>query len=53
MTREEAKEVFLNRGFVNGFFDGDMWRQSIIVISEWLEQEPEQDISTKKSKGAN
>lgn len=45
MTREEAKEVFLNRGYVqvNGgeIFDGNKWRQSIVVISEWLkEQEP-------------
>ena len=38
MTREEAKEVFLNRGYVNGFFDGDKWRQSVVVISDWLTQ---------------
>ena len=43
MTREEAKEVFLNRGFVNGLFDGDKWRQSCVVISKWLEQEPCED----------
>jgi hypothetical protein len=40
MTKEEAKEIFLNRGFVNGLFDGDKWRQSIVVVSKWLEQEP-------------
>lgn len=40
MTKEEAKEIFLNRGFVNGLFDGDKWRQSIVIISKWLEQEP-------------
>jgi len=40
MTYKEAKEIFLNRGFVNGLFDGDKWRQSIVVISKWLEQEP-------------
>lgn len=40
MELSEAKEIFLNRGFVNGIFDGDKWRQSIVVISEWLEQEP-------------
>jgi hypothetical protein len=40
MTNEEAKQVFLNRGYVNGIFDGDKWRQSIVVISKWLEQEP-------------
>lgn len=28
MTIEEAKEVFINRGFVNGIFDGDKWRES-------------------------
>lgn len=39
MTNEEAKEIFLNRGFVNGLFDGDKWRQSIVVISKWLEQD--------------
>ena len=41
MTKEEAKEVFLNRGFVNGIFDGDMWRKSCVVISDWLKQESE------------
>ena len=39
MTREEAKEVFLNRGFINGIFDGDKWRQSVVVISGWLSQD--------------
>lgn len=39
MTKEEAKEIFLNRGFVNGFFDGNKWRQSIVVISEWLKEQ--------------
>jgi len=43
MTKEEAKEIFINRGFVNGLFDGDKWRQSIVVISKWLEQEPCED----------
>ena len=40
MTREEAKEVFLNRGFIDGIYDGDKWREACIVISKWLEQEP-------------
>ena len=39
MTKEEAKEIFLNRGFVNGVFDGDKWRQSIVMISDWLEED--------------
>ena len=37
MTKEEAKQIFLNRGFVNGIFDGDKWREAIIVISNGLE----------------
>ena len=49
MTREEAKEVFLNRGFVNGYFDGDKWRESIIVISKWLQQEPCEDAISRKA----
>ena len=40
MTREEAKEVFLNRGFIDGIYNGDKWREAYIVISKWLEQEP-------------
>ena len=40
MSREEAKEVFLNRGFIDGIYDGDKWREACIVISKWLEQEP-------------
>ena len=39
MTKEEAKEIFLNRGSVNGVFDGDKWRESCVVISDWLKQE--------------
>lgn len=39
MTREEAKQIFLDRGFVNGVFDGNKWKESVIVISKWLEQE--------------
>lgn len=43
MTREEAKKVFLNRGFVEVdggiIFDGNKWGEACLVISEWLEQE--------------
>lgn len=39
MTIKEAKEVFVNRGFINGVFDGDKWRESVVIISKWLEQE--------------
>ena len=44
MTREEAKQVFLSRGYVEveggTIYDPDKWRESCRVISEWLEQEP-------------
>lgn len=44
MTREEAKEVFLNRGYieVDGgmIYDGNQWRKACVVISEWLKDEP-------------
>lgn len=44
MTREEAKEVFINRGFVltndgnNTIYDPDKRRESVNVISKWLER---------------
>jgi len=48
MTREEAKAVFLNRGYIevdNGtYYSPDKWRESCRVISEWLEQEPSKDM---------
>lgn len=44
MTREEAKTVFLNRGYVEveggTIYDADKWREACRVISEWLEQQP-------------
>lgn len=44
MTREEAKTIFLNRGYIEvdggSYFDGNKWRESIAVISEWLKEEP-------------
>ena len=51
MTREEAIEIFLNRGWIKveggTYFDGDKWREAIMVISDYfrneykaLEQEP-------------
>lgn len=44
MTREEAKTIFLNRGYIEvdggSYFDGNKWRESITVISEWLKEEP-------------
>lgn len=48
MTIEEAKEIFINHGFIKvdhgdsvcTFFDGDKWREACFVISEWLKEEP-------------
>lgn len=43
MTREEAKTVFLNRGYVEvegrTEYDVDKWRESCRIISDWLEQQ--------------
>lgn len=43
MTREEAKTIFLNRGYIEvdggSYFDGNKWRESIAVISEWLKED--------------
>ena len=46
MTREEAKEIFLNHGFIKvegcrgRIFNGDKWREACMIISEWLKEEP-------------
>jgi len=52
MTFNEAKDVFLNRGYVEvesgQIFDGDKWRQCIVVISEWLKQDPCKDCISRK-----
>ena len=38
MTKEEAKQIFLNRGFVEvdggSIFDGDKWREACYLISQ-------------------
>lgn len=53
MTREEAKQVFLNRGMIEvdggSIFDGNKWREACRVISEWLEQEPCDDCVNRQS----
>lgn len=53
MTREEAKTVFLNRGYVEveggTIYDADKWRESCRVISEWLEQEPSEDAINRQN----
>ena len=53
MTREEAKEVFINRGYVNvkggTIFDGDKWRQSVEVITEWLKEQPCEEAISRQA----
>ena len=53
MTREEAKTVFLNRGYVEveggTIFDANKWREACVVISEWLEQEPCEDTISRQA----
>ncbi len=44
MTIEEAKKIFLNRGFIEvdggEIYNGEKWRQACLIISSWLKQEP-------------
>lgn len=49
MTTEEAKEIFLNRGYVDGIYDSDKWRDACVVISKWLEQETCEDAISKQA----
>ena len=53
MTIEEAKEIFLNRGYIQvkggKIYDGDKWRESVVVISKWLEQEPCEDAVNREN----
>ena len=43
MTREEAIQIFLERGWIkleNGtYFDGSKWREAIMVISDYFRNE--------------
>lgn len=52
MTFEEAKKIFLNRGYIEvpggTYYDADKWRESVTVISEWLEQESCEDCISRK-----
>lgn len=52
MTFKEAKEVFLNRGYVEvdggTVCDMNKWRESCRVISEWLKQESCKDVVSSK-----
>lgn len=53
MTREEAKKVFINRGYVNVkggiIFDGNKWRQSVEVITEWLKEQSCDDAISRQA----
>lgn len=53
MTFEEAKKIFLNRGYIEvsggTYYDADKWRESITVISKWLEQEPCVDAISRQA----
>ena len=53
MTIEEAKNILINKGFVeiNGdqVFDGNKWRNAITVISKWLEQQPCEDAISRQA----
>ena len=53
MTLDEAKTIFLNRGYieVNGgsYFGGNKWRESVVVISEWLKEEPCTDAINRQA----
>lgn len=52
MTFEEAKNIFLNRGYIEvsggTYYDADKWRNAIVVISKWLEQQPCDDAVSRK-----
>lgn len=47
MTLDEAKKVFLNRGFIE--VDGGKWREACYVISQWLKQEPSEDCISRQA----
>lgn len=53
MTFEEAKKIFLNRGYIEvsggTYYDADKWREAITVISKWLEQEPCDDAVSRQT----
>ena len=44
MTFEEAKDVFLNHGWIKvgggTYFDGSKWREAVRVLSDYLKREP-------------
>ena len=52
MTLEEARETFLNRGWIKAeggtYFDGDKWREAVMVISDYLQKEQCEDCISRK-----
>lgn len=53
MTFDEAKKIFINKGFVNidgiNIFDGNKWREACVVISEWLQNEECEDAISRQA----
>lgn len=53
MTFEEAKDVFLNHGWIKveggTYFDGSKWREAIMVLSDYLQREPCEDAISRQA----
>ena len=53
MTFEEAKDVFLNHGWIKveggTYFDGSKWREAIMVLSDYLQREPCEDCISRQA----
>ena len=53
MTLEEARETFLNRGWIKAeggtYFDGDKWREAVMVISDYLQKEQCEDLISRQA----
>ena len=53
MTFSEARDLFLNRGYVEvkggTIYDADKWRELCRIIPEWLEQEPCGDAISRQA----
>lgn len=53
MTFEEAKKIFLNRGYIEvpggTYYDADKWRNAVAIISKYLEQQPCEDCISREA----
>ena len=53
MTFEEAKDVFLNHGWIKvgggTYFDGSKWREAVRVLSDYLKREPCDDCISRQA----